>query len=61
MEWISVKDQLPGVDQEVLVCDIYKDIFVGWWQEDLGLMTEVGYITLNAISHWIKIPSLPKD
>ena len=67
MEWISVKDRLPEVEEEVLACYYFKPflnkMFVGvltyfvfdeephWQYESIGL----------TVTHWMDLPELPKE
>ena len=58
-EWISVKDRLPEMEQDVLVADngfiavwtFYGDYWEdshGWWQE------------FDEVTHWMPLPEPPK-
>jgi len=69
MSWIKIEDKLPKAAQEILFTD-GKTIYKGWLEtteplEDLMFYNE----SWNArgddswpanISHWKKLPSLPK-
>lgn len=63
MEWISVKDQLPEIDQLVLwyhdtggysVFEIDKDLF--WMDSLYSYLANYFHVT-----HWIKLPEPPKN
>ena len=66
-EWISVKDKLPELHEEVLVCnEEYGLSELGFatvavldgtdWIETWDRRTEIHYIT-----HWMPLPEPPKE
>jgi hypothetical protein len=69
MKWISVKDLLPEVDQEVLLLT-YSGIIEG--SRDKGDKLDWTFIVLDShgcgccagdsdeVTHWMKLPEKPK-
>ena len=63
MEWISIEDYLPQVEEEVLACDKW-DVYVakldsygyGGWQELTGTGAFIG---ISKVTHWMPLPELP--
>lgn len=60
MNWISVNDQLPENEQEVLVCAKSKN---GSRTVDKGYILNGRWVHRGTaeITHWMPIPSLPGD
>lgn len=65
-EWISVKDEMPKEDVNVLVTDgscwcgvwslfKYSD-FVDYWEDEHG-----NFQPLDDVTHWMKLPEPPKE
>lgn len=62
-DWISVKDRLPGSDEEVLVCLRHGSYELGRYTngswESLYLSDfDIGGID---VTHWMPLPGLPKE
>lgn len=61
MEWISVKDRLPPVYEWILGANSKRLEMGVWLGEKKGfVIPQCGYLCLE-ITHWIKLPELPKD
>lgn len=61
MKWISVKDELPEIGIDVLMCQVwhFKKLNVGWctgkrWRTSTGFITKPERIT-----HWMPLPNEP--
>ena len=63
MEWISVEDRLPGIDQMVLVLYDRELCSLAWlkiinnkyvWNHQIPLYGD-------SITHWMQLPELPED
>ncbi len=67
MEWISVKDRLPKIEEEVLAYAGKKpwgpDIHVGNLQEgyDSIYWTYYDYLEWHDVTHWMPLPEPPKE
>lgn len=74
MKWISIKDQLPDMEQEILCLYIDEDprfdsdYFVGRYSQDCE-SKEIGFVKwdsygdgyfLHQTNYWMKLPELPK-
>jgi hypothetical protein len=69
MEWISVKDRLPG-DEEVLVIDHVNDIYVAFRHPPI-LSDEYFWMIKcecedsssrpGRVTHWMPLPEAPKE
>ena len=69
-EWISVKDRLPEIGVEVLICDVscsngYRDI---WSLERDEVYDDIGWNDKNGdwyylddVTHWMPLPKPPKE
>ena len=59
-EWISVEDELPEDQEEVLVCTCSKN---GIRNIDKGYMAIDRFIHRGCaeVTHWMPLPHLPKD
>ena len=62
-EWISVKDRLPQVKEDVLIydsqhCNIYK----AWYISDIDVWFSNEYLPqfIN-ITHWMPLPKPPQE
>lgn len=56
MEWISVKDRLPDMFEDVLVYEIVLGFYVArlgqfYFETDIGILQEV--------THWMPLPETP--
>lgn len=70
MEWISVKDRLPNVDGEYLICvdvlggSVYAAIFHPACRAHLpgesGWYGKFGEIK-NKVTHWMPLPEPPRE
>lgn len=69
MNWISIKDRLPGPDTNVLVCGFkWNDPSAGYWQRVLCWRDD-GCWTLDdetqkrwdgyPVTHWMPLPEAP--
>lgn len=63
MEWISVKDEMPNVDQRVLVYQ--KDGVHGGHPIDIEYLLSDGFWRdqgfWSGITHWMPLPKPPND
>lgn len=69
MQWISVKDRLPEIKQDVLMCFDSGNMAVGFWYDgdeditfwcantDDGWYTDCDCMPL----YWMPLPELPKE
>ena len=59
MEWISVKDRLPELFEDVLTYDVDGGIRINWLEE---LVDEVAYFAYGGkyVTHWMLLPEPPK-
>jgi hypothetical protein len=65
-EWISVKDEMPKEDVNVLVTDgscwcsvwcLYSSAYAGdCWEDDYGYWQD-----LDDVTHWMQLPEPPKE
>ena len=61
MDWISIKDKLPEVNKEVIVC---AEDNTYWW----GIITDSGnfYVRYGdgwagkIVTHWMPLPKIPE-
>lgn len=66
MEWISVKDRLPSIDENVLVYDnCFKDVSIGYISDFLNYrktwITDCGESVSDTVTHWMPLPEPPKE
>jgi len=62
MDWISVKDRLPEVHKTYLVyVPETQQFFIGYYTDIKGFNTGFGAVEKEDISHWMPLPSPPKD
>ena len=68
MEWISVKDKLPEIDQQVLFCEVFDDdLFVctGYYEEVysgvVGFVDHFGREISSGVEFWMPLPEPPKE
>ena len=64
-EWISVKDDLPKIDQRVLVCGegYFKDKESSiqiWYRDKENDWVMLDSYTPFKITHWMPLPKPPK-
>lgn len=59
-EWISVKDRLPKLFEDVLTYDADEKIFINWLEE---LVDGIGYFAYGGklVTHWMPLPEPPKN
>ena len=59
MDWISVKDRLPELFEDVLTYDDVG-ICINWLEE---LVDEVAYFAYGGkyVTHWMPLPESPKE
>lgn len=58
MKWISVKDELPNLDFEVIVNDKYGSVSSGWLISEDGdkIFVDAAGVQYNSITHWQPLP-----
>lgn len=67
MEWISVKDELPGLEEEVLVYQPENDdlVVIGYLMQNprTGKLywNKQNGIEIHGITHWLQIPEPPNE
>lgn len=66
MEWISVKDRRPSINEIVLVYDtFFEDVSIGYISEFLGERTiwiiDYGESVSDTVTHWMPLPEPPKE
>ncbi len=71
MEWISVRDELPGNEEKVLVCDEDSNMVVGcygstrngpcWRIGNDEVSWDFDYNLDYNVTHWMKLPEPPKE
>ena len=62
-EWISVKDMLPQVKEDVLIYDSHhRNIYKAWYIGDIDVWFSNEYLPqfIN-ITHWMPLPEPPKE
>lgn len=62
MQWISVKDQLPKDDQNVLFIhtSLHNLPNTGWYEEGMGFIPHGFHISMIAeATHWMPCPEAP--
>ena len=60
MEWISVKDELPWIQDNYLVHLLNGHICIGYWMSEDFWST--GYYTNKLeVTHWMCLPEAPKN
>jgi hypothetical protein len=59
-EWISVKDRLSKLFENVLTYDGDGKIFINWLEE---LEDGIGYFAYGGktVTHWMPLPEPPKE
>ena len=61
--WISVKDRLPQVKEDVLIYDSHhRNIYKAWYIGDIDVWFSNEYLPqfIN-ITHWMPLPEPPKE
>jgi hypothetical protein len=61
MEWISVKDRLPGIGEEVLIVNKFNEIGKGWYCGEYGWNCYDSTLCDNTATHWMPLPELPES
>lgn len=66
MEWISVKDRLPSIGENVLVYDErFIDISIGYISDFLNYrktwIVDCGESVSDTVTHWMPLPEPPKE
>ncbi len=75
MEWISVNDRLPKIDETIILLDHYNQVFPGclsqwgnnknlrdWYDMEAGEYLDPDLETPKTIiTHWMPLPNPPKD
>lgn len=67
MEWISVKDKFPDLEEEVLVYQPENDdmVYIGYLMQNprTGKLywNKQNGIEIHGITHWLQIPEPPKE
>lgn len=72
LEWISVKERLPELEKEVLICDLnderderpYMDVWSLEDDEDGGIVwagKDGAWYSLDDATHWMPLPEPPKE
>ena len=60
-QWISVEENLPDSDDDVLVTD-GVDCYVAYWRSDVRQWDSLTCGWVDAvITHWMVLPELPKE
>lgn len=59
MKWISVKEDMPNLDFEVIVNDKYGQVSSGWLITDEGakVFVDAGEVKFKHITHWQPLPT----
>lgn len=57
-EWISVKDRLPAKHERVIVCRNHEEVFINWLSV---VPTRLWGLTDCGITHWMPLPTPPKE
>lgn len=71
-KWISVKERLPELEKEVLICDLnderdeglYMDVWSLEDDEDGGVVwadKNGAWYSLDDVTHWMPLPEPPKE
>lgn len=65
-EWISVKDRLPEINVDVLICVNFTVHSVTFKHCSVALFDGTswdadGSYSRNSVSHWMPLPKLPED
>ena len=62
MNWIKVEDQYPADELNVLLCDLYGNIYLGYWDSSVNhFYNEYDTDPLIDIAYWQYLPDKPKD
>lgn len=56
--WISVEDDLPPLNTEVLACFNGEDMNLCFWEKDSDIDTDK---TQHNLTHWMPLPAPPKS
>lgn len=62
MQWVSVDDELPGEDEDVLVCSIGGNLFMAWLDgaDEWDSTDKYMDFALKQITHWAYV-QLPEE
>lgn len=69
-EWISVKDRLPEIGVEVLICDVngsngFRDVWSLELDEEYGDVCWEGkdgcWYSPDSVTHWMSLPEPPEE
>lgn len=69
MEWISVKEKMPELDEAVLVyLKPFDDISLAWRENSYTTFCKESWVTMGGVmydddyvSHWMELPEKPKE
>lgn len=61
MNWINVKDRLPGIGERVLVDDAGYGIQIGWLTVTKKWQLAYQMPTFGEINHWMPLPEQPQN
>ena len=62
MKWISVKDKLPKSGDDVLLCDKFKTIVLGYrWRNSIYAFDGWTDLSDGYFTHWMELPKPPKE
>jgi len=60
IDWISVKETLPGETEEVLLFDEKEGKWIGYYFLDSGkFIRSIDGYSLNFVTHWMDLPPNP--
>jgi hypothetical protein len=60
VEWVSVKDRLPELFENVLTYDCDGKIFINWLEEITEMKSYFAYGS-KTVTHWMPLPEPPKE
>lgn len=67
-KWVSVKDRLPEISKNVLLCyelicfdRKYPDIFIGYLKDNKIWRIGKEDFIFESITHWMPLPEPPED
>lgn len=63
MEWINIKDRLPGLDEKVLCLNYLGEMQVCSLEKRWATEPAIWYFTTSHIfipTHWMPLPEAPK-
>lgn len=62
-QWINCKDELPPLEQEVLIRTKWRDIYnrrLHKYLDGVELFTPGGLEPINGVTHWMPLPEAPE-